>query len=172
MNATEQVQLAVAHDAPLREVAARIADLLSENILTLAGLAVVGMLAGVAMTGVVRLLFLPQYPHAAALERRLRARQYAIVACVFGFAWTALATAIYTAAYISDLPMVVGLAISANAPIAAAGTPLFYDLARWLQRSAAPAIGRALIEGIRKYGSMVVGGIMSIFKGKADRDGK
>lgn len=169
MDAAEQIQQAVAREAPMAEVASRIAGLLTENVLTWAGIAVAGMLIGVAFTGLVRLMFLPKDPDAPALERRMRKRQYAAIACAFGFGWSSLAAGIYTALYVSEMPIVWGIVITAVGPIAGAGTPLMYDLLRWLRSTAAPAVGHAVIEFVRKHGAAALAAVVSTLRRGKDK---
>lgn len=157
----EQVQQAVAAEAPAGEVLQRVADLLSTQILTLAGLCLIGAVCGIAVTGMVRKTVLPKHPPDAPSEyHRRRAMWWGIIAAVSGFVWAAVASGVYTALQISPNWLVILLVVTATAPVAGAATPFVYDLFRWLAVTAIPALGHAIVAGIRKYGAAAVGALL------------
>lgn len=136
---------------PLAAVLGSVTDIFTDNVVALLMLSAAGMLVGIATTGMVRVLWLPLDGDLPKLYYEQRVRWLRVTACLLGSAWTAAAASIYTAACLSENPVVIGLAISALAPVAGAGTPLMFDAVKWARYRAAPAAGHAAIELMRRY---------------------
>lgn len=142
---SEQAQAAL--DAlPLVE---RLYGLLSDQVLELAGLTIIGALVAIACTAVVKRIW-PPLDDAPPAERRARLALYTRCGAVFGGLWTAII--VYN--YVKSGPLVSFTLASGLAVLGAGVTPRLYDFLDWLRVKALPALGQAVVGWIaRRFGA-------------------
>lgn len=127
----------------------RLTGLLSDSVLELAGLTLLGALIGIACTGVVKRIW-PPLNDAPADYREPRLALYTRCGVIFGGLWTAILIYDYVeAGPLVSLTLALGLAV-----LGAGATPRIYDFLDWCRTTMAPKLGAAIIGWIaRRFGA-------------------
>lgn len=127
----------------------RLSGLVSDSVLELAGLTLLGALIAIACTGMVKRIW-PPLDDAPPAERTARLALYTRSGVVFGALWTAVLVYDYAdAGPLVSLTLALGLAV-----LGAGATPKIYDALDWCRTSLAPKVGSAVIGWVaRKLGA-------------------
>lgn len=125
-------------------ITSRILSLLSDNVLVIIALVLIGMVVGIATVQFIN-KFRSDVDLLPPDLRRARDRQSQALGHLFGFVWTLGVVYSYlSGGFAAKAFMACGLAV-----IAGAGTPYMYDLIWWLREKAAPALGQWLLARLK-----------------------
>lgn len=127
----------------------RIQDVISGNVLELAGLVLLGAVIGIACTSIVKKIW-PPLDEAPREVCDARYRLYTLSGIGFGGFWTLVVSTSYLSATMAP-GLFVALTVAAGlATAAAAATPYVYDILNWIWTKLIPALGQAALGWIRK----------------------
>lgn len=141
----EQQQLTLAAVDRDLGIVEQLRGLLTDQVLVVLGMVLLGAVFGIACAGAARLWKYRLDPDLPAREHSRRILTLQRIAFAAGSLWTA---AILVVLIEADLSVRLLMAVCLG-PIAGLATPYVYDLLRWAVMQLAPAIGKWLLERVK-----------------------